>query len=112
VIEGICTFARRRREGLLSADDYRRLVAVFDYDFQYRYDVIAVEPLVVDAARHMADLHPLRAYDAVQLASAWLADQKLVGAGEPPLTFVCADDDLLSVAHSEGLLVENPNDHP
>jgi hypothetical protein len=84
----------------------------FDYDFQYRYDVIAVESVVVDTARRMADLHPLCAYDAVQLASAWLANQRVVGAGRPPLTFVCADEDLLSVAQVEGLLIENPNDHP
>jgi predicted nucleic acid-binding protein len=112
MIEGACTFARRRREGLLSPEDYHRLLVSFDYDCQYHYELIAVEPVVVDTARRLADLHPLRAYDAVQLASAWLADQRLVGAGRPSLTFVCADSDLLSIAHTEGLVVENPNDHP
>jgi hypothetical protein len=31
--------------------------------------------------------------------------------GLPPLTFVAADDNLLVTAQSEGLAVENPNDH-
>jgi hypothetical protein len=30
----------------------------------------------------------------------------------PTLTFVAADDDLLSAAHAEGLATENPNLHP
>ena len=112
VIEGICTFARRRREGLRSSDDYHRLLVAFDYDFRHRYDVIDVEPIVVDTARRMVDLHPLRAYDAVQLASAFLANQRLIRAGRPSLTFVCADNGLLTIAQAEGLLVENSNDHP
>ena len=54
----------------------------------------------------------LCAYDAVQLASGWLANQTLVRAQHPPLTFVCADLRLLNIARAEGLLIENPNDHP
>ena len=111
VIEGICTFARRRRQGLLSLEDYLRILAAFDYDFRYRYEMIAVEPAVIDTAWQMADRSPLRAYDAVQLASAWLANQKLVQAGRSPLTFVCADDRLIAIAQAEGLLTENPNHH-
>jgi len=112
VIEGICTFARRRREGLLSPEDYLRILTAFDYDFRYRYDVVAVEPMVIDSARHLAERTSLRAYDAMQLASAWLANQRLVQAGRPPLTFICADDRLLAVAQAEGLLADNPNHHP
>jgi predicted nucleic acid-binding protein len=112
VIEGVCTFARRRREGLLSPEDYLQLLAAFDYDFRYRYDVIAVEPMVIDTARQLAERNPLRAYDAVQLASAWLADQKLVQARRSPLTFISADDRLLAVAQAEGLSTDNPNRHP
>jgi hypothetical protein len=30
----------------------------------------------------------------------------------PPLTFICADNRLVAVAHAEGLLTDNPNHHP
>ena len=68
--------------------------------------------MVIDTARQMANQHPLRAYDAVQLATAWSLDQNLVNSGESPLTFICADDRLLAVAQAEGLRTENPNHHP
>jgi hypothetical protein len=54
-IEGICAFVRRRREGLFSPEDDAGMVRAFDYDFQYRYGVVMVEPVVIDAARHLAD---------------------------------------------------------
>jgi len=53
----------------------------------------------------------LRAYDAVQLASALIANQALTLRQLPPLTFVSADDRLIKVAMAEGLATENPNLH-
>jgi predicted nucleic acid-binding protein len=112
VIEGVCTFARRQREGMLSPEDHHQLLTVFDYDFTYRYNILDVEPVVIDAARRMANRHPLRAYDAVQLATAWLLNQDLLKTDRPPLTFICADDRLITVAQAEGLQTDNPNHHP
>jgi len=40
------------------------------------------------------------------------ANDALVAAGLPGLTFVAADDDLLTAASSEGLTTENPNHYP
>jgi predicted nucleic acid-binding protein len=111
MIEGTCTFARRRREGMLSPDDHRHVLDTFDYDLMYRCNVLAVEQRVIDAARRLADRNPLRAYDAVQLATAWLLNQDLLGDGQTALTFVCADDRLTDVAQVEGLLTDNPNHH-
>jgi predicted nucleic acid-binding protein len=56
--------------------------------------------------------HPLRAYDALQLASALESDTRLVGAGLAPLVFVTADTRLLAAASAEGLAIEDPNAHP
>jgi len=112
VVEAVCAFARRRREGVLSPEHHARILTSFDYDSRYLYNLLAVAPAVVQTARTLANQHPLRAYDAVQLASAWLANEKLVQAGHPPLTFICADDRLLAVAQAEGLPTENPNLHP
>ena len=112
VIEGVCTFARRQREGMLSPRDHRQLLTIFDYDFAHRYNILDVETMVIDTARQMANRHPLRAYDAVQLATAWSLNQDLVSNGEAPLTFICADDRLLGVAQAEGLRTDNPNHYP
>lgn len=111
-VEGTCTFARRRREGMLSPEDHGHVRDAFDYDLKYRYRVLQIEQTVIDTARHMANRNPLRAYDAVQLATAWLLNRDLVDAGQPPLTFVCADDRLIDVAQAEGLLTDNPNHYP
>jgi hypothetical protein len=51
-------------------------------------------------------------YDAVQLATALVANETLAAAGLPSLTFVAADDDLVAAARAEGLDAENPNHHP
>ena len=112
VIEGVCAFARRRREGMLSQGDHRRILDAFDYDVTYRYSVLEVEPRAIDAARQLANRNPLRAYDALHLATAWLLNQDLVDSGQLPLTFGCADDHLLDIAQSEGLVAANPNRHP
>jgi predicted nucleic acid-binding protein len=111
-IEAACTFARRQREGLLTSDDHHQLLIVFDYDFTYRYNVLDVGPVMIDTARQMANRQPLRAYDAVHLATAWLLNEELLRADKSPLTFVCADERLIAIAQAEGLLTDNPNHHP
>jgi hypothetical protein len=53
----------------------------------------------------------LRGCDAIQLASALALHDALRQNDLPGITFVCADDDLLSAASTEGLAIENPNLH-
>jgi predicted nucleic acid-binding protein len=110
-VEGVCTLARRHRDRLLVSSDYHQLLVALAHDMQYEYQVIGVDKQVIDVAWRLADTHPLRAYDAVQLASAWQANHRLVSSEQPPLTFVCADARLLEIARAEGLRTENPNDH-
>jgi hypothetical protein len=57
-------------------------------------------------------VHPLRTYDAVQLASALESTTRLVAAGLLPLRFVSADARLLVAAATEGLMTEEPQAHP
>jgi len=54
----------------------------------------------------------LRAYDAVQLASALRANRALQAARLPSLLFLSADDRLITAATHEGLATDNPNSHP
>jgi predicted nucleic acid-binding protein len=55
--------------------------------------------------------HALRAYDAVQLASALVVNDDALAYGTGPILFVSADTALLAAAAIEGLLVDNPLAH-
>ena len=60
----------------------------------------------------LVDRHGLRGYDAVHLASALTVSNERQHAGMSPLVFVSADRTQLDAARAEGLIGENPNDHP
>lgn len=60
----------------------------------------------------LLERHPLRAYDAVQLASALESNQLFLTDAAITLTFVSADQRLLTAAIAEGLAVEDPNLYP
>jgi hypothetical protein len=70
-----------------------------------------VDRFGVNHAVVLAQVHRLRGYDAVQLATALTASSLLVQAGLAQPTFVAADEDLLAAARAQGLAAENPN-HP
>jgi uncharacterized protein len=54
----------------------------------------------------------LRAYDAVQLASALSILPIITQSPDSTLTFLTGDNRLLNAAQSENLLADNPNNHP
>jgi len=112
IVETTCALARRRREETLSCEDYLRALEALDYDTAYRYNILDVTPDVIGSACRLARVHPLRAYDAVQLASAFVANSELASLGQPAMTFVCADEALIAMAQAEGLATDNPNLHP
>ena len=55
--------------------------------------------------------HPLRAYDAVQLACALTLCDRLTALGVAPI-FVSADGNLVNVAGAELLSSDNPLNYP
>jgi uncharacterized protein len=77
---------------------------------EYRF--VELDLNVVGLARDLLDRHPLRAYDAVQLASALRASRALQATHLPSLLFLSADDRLTAAATHEGLATDNPNTHP
>ena len=109
LVEATCAFARRLRDGSLRTESHNTLVRAFEYDVNSRFRPLAVTPQTIETARRLAAQHPLRAYDAVQLATAWLLNQDLLDSGQATLTFACADDRLVAIAQSVGLFTENPN---
>ncbi len=61
-------------------------------------------------AAYLTRRHPLKAYDAIQLAVA-LRQQRALMAYHLAVCFVSGDGRLLEAARAEGLPVENPFDH-
>lgn len=108
LVEMVTALARRKREKSISARTAQAARLLMDRHARRELFVIPLSGSVIKRAQDLTDSHPLRAYDAVQLASALEANGRLVAASQPPLIFVCADNRLLTAATSEGLQVHNP----
>ncbi|KAM3089841.1 type II toxin-antitoxin system VapC family toxin [Phormidesmis sp. 146-35] len=108
----ICSaVARRQLEGSISSIQANQVLTAFRAHWNSQYFIVAIDHTVIDLAGQLVNQHPLRAYDAVQLASAL----SLQGQLTPPntsLTFLTADTRLLAIAQAENLLADNPNLHP
>jgi hypothetical protein len=106
LVEVSSAFARRQRRGELSVADQRLYLDLFIGDCVQSYQLIPVERMVIDRAVALVQQYGLRAYDAVQLASALVAGDLLRATRLPALTFVAADAALLDAAAAAGLAVE------
>lgn len=102
-IEVPAALSRRVATGSLEQRGARRQVASLAKDLGNMH-VVELRAAVVALAADLVWKHPLRAYDAVQLASAL----HLMRASGVPLTFVCADQVLCAVAKAEGTRVLHP----
>jgi uncharacterized protein len=89
---------RRAREGDVSEARARALVKKVVEDLAEMI-VVEVRRPVLERARELVARHPLRAYDAVQLACASLLSER----AETAVTFICADQRLCEVAVAEQL---------
>ncbi len=110
-VEVVSAISRRRRARTIPPGVFEGGIARFQDDLRNRFSVIAVDEAIVKSAASLAKSHALRAYDAVQLASALSVQRERRKSDLRPLTFVSADGDLNKVAILEGLTVENPNDY-
>ena len=111
-VEVLSALARRQREAGAPPPDISSAISQFRYDLDTQYQVIGLDQTLVELAGELVLRHPLRTYDAVQLAAAWRVQNGLIQAGRPALTFVSADARLLTMARTEGLPTDNPNAHP
>ncbi len=111
-VEIVSAIVRRRRGGTLTTQFARTALAQFERDLGHDYLILDVTSTEFQSARALAEKHGLRAYDAVQLAIAAHLNRRQLAAGLPIITLVSADAELLAAAQTEGLFVENPNNHP
>lgn len=86
-VEAACAFARRAREGTLPPDILARTLHLLDDDLRCCCHVLELTPGIVGEAQRLALAHPLRAYDAVHLATARLAAQELEKQAKWALSF-------------------------
>jgi hypothetical protein len=107
--EAVSAFSRLHRSKVMPDDLYERLIEAFLADGRTRYSRLPVDNATISQATGLIQRHPLRAYDAVQLATALRLDRVLRDNRRPPVTFVSADGALCDVAEAEGLAAVNPN---
>ncbi len=101
-VEVISALCRRVRDNTLSEADFQKIKKHLNDLIERAYEVKAIER-VRDRALRLLEVHPLRAADACQLASALVATQE-----DPTrLAMVCFGQYLKSAALKEGFVV-NP----
>lgn len=102
-VEARSALARRRQHGELSASEYRRGLELFEADWE-RFVRAEISDELLRHAAHLAEVHRLRAYDAVHLASAIRLRDRLGGEG----TFASWDDNLDRAAARESFQLLRP----
>lgn len=106
--EVLATLTRKGRRGELVPEAQEEAVRKFQGDFVTRFIHGLLDLRTVQHAMDLIHQHPLRAYDALHLATSLL----LTSALPPelsPLTFVSADSTLNQLVQRLGLSTENPN---
>jgi uncharacterized protein len=110
-VEVICALTRAHRERRISGSYKDRLIPLALTDSRTDIGLLAVSRAVLDLAAQLALRHPLRAYDAIHLATMLDWTNEMVQAGLPAPIFISADGNLLAAARAEGLAAEDPNAH-
>ena len=103
--------AKQRAPGGITRDQRDRALSRFLQDCDENFLLLLVDRPVIDRAVELAQNHPLRGYDAVQLATVLVASDILKSQDLSPPVFVAGDNELLTAAEAEGLSIENPVDH-
>lgn len=111
-VEVMAAITRKRRMRAISGSAWKKSTDQLRQDFHKHYGVIAVSDAILVKALDLTLNHPLRAYDAMQLASALFIFQALRQVSLDNFIFVSADGNLNTSAQIEGLTVENPNHYP
>jgi predicted nucleic acid-binding protein len=110
-VEIVSGVSRRKRENVVSARTAQAIRLLLNRHIRHEYMVVELTQPLIQRAEDLLDRHPLRAYDSVQLASALIANNRLIAAGLASVGFVSADVRLLTAAKAEGLVIDDANTH-
>jgi predicted nucleic acid-binding protein len=103
-IEVHSAIRRRERASELSPADAADAVGILTSEIALMTEQ-PFNPFVVETAKRMLDDYALRALDAIQLGSCWVAR---AASGITDVVFVASDHALLSAAASEGFQTFDP----
>lgn len=101
IVAMVSALARRARQGDLAAEEVERVARAIHADAE-RLTLVELNESVASRAGELLLAHPLRAADAVQLASCLL----LRDSASPDLRFTTYDTRLAAAAEAEGVRVD------
>ena len=110
-VEVVAAITRRGQGGGITQPESSRLCDVFLFDLELDFETVSITDSLLIQAIYLARIYGLRGYDAVQLAAGLEVNRLRVASGLSPIIFVSADKELNASAQSEGLAVDDPNDH-
>ncbi len=110
IVEVSAAFSILYRQRKISRKQRDNAFAHFLADLEDQFILVSVSSEEYYEGAELTKRHPLKAYDAMQLAVA-LHQSRLLRTHELTLAFVCGDNALLKAALSEKLPIENPFDH-
>ncbi len=110
-VELIAAIARAHREKRISRARRDALAVQIAQEWRVLLVPAAVTGRVITLANELALRYPLRAYDAIHLATALVARGDGGAQGLAAPIFLSADKTLLAAAEAEGFKTEDPNDH-
>ncbi len=109
VVTAFCRKAYLREISITQRDEF---IDAFRADCKNSYIIEPVTDAIYTAAGNLCRVYNLRAYDAVQLSCALNTCNAALADQVPPPIFVCADKRLVEFACAEGLVADNPQNHP
>jgi hypothetical protein len=110
-VEVISAITRRETGKQISTTDADKARSQFEQDYLNEFQKVEITEVLINEAANLAKKYALRGYDAIQLAAALITEKERLAVGLPSLTLLSADTDLNAAAVSEGLTVDNPNNH-
>ena len=110
-VEIVAALMRRSRAGAMTTIEATTAASLFLADLPLDYQVVEVSEALIHLAIGLAQRYKLRGYDAVQLAAGCQINALCLSLGLDPIIFLSADHELNAAARSEGLVVDDPNNH-
>jgi predicted nucleic acid-binding protein len=103
-VEAVSAFRMKERSGVFSAEEVHLAIEVLEAHTALQYRLVSPGPPVYREAKRLLLSYKLRAYDALQLATALVA-VRVGGLEAGALEFWTADRDQAEAARAEGLSV-------
>jgi predicted nucleic acid-binding protein len=112
LVEAVTAFCRRAYVRDIPITQRDEFIDAFRADCENSYIIEPGTDAIYTAAGNLCRFYNLRAYDTVQLTCALSIHEEALADQTPPPIFVCADKRLIEFACAEGLIADNPQDHP